>query len=217
MAEYGMRSRPLAFLLFCVLLVALGMVFKSQLLGCFSNFLIRQDPPEKCDLMVVLSGSAFVRGNEGARLYRQGYAKQIVCPGGNLEDLFLVLGDTVYESDLCRRNILKNGIPETQVKAIHYGTSTREEADTILSYCKERGIRKVMVVTTLFHTRRAGNVYKKRFAKEGIQVVVRGAHAFDYDEDHWWQSEYGLIALNNEYMKTLYYFFKKDHHQKPGV
>jgi len=205
--------KTLAFFLFCIMLIAVGIVFKTQILQSFSNFLIRQDKAEKADLMVVLSGSAFDRGNEGARLYKEGYAKHIVCPGGNLEDLFLVLGDTLYESDLSKRNIIRNGIPDSLVTAIHYGTSTREEADTILAYCKEHHFKKIIVVTTLFHTRRAGSVYKKRFAAEGITVLMRGAHDSDYDEDHWWQGEYGLIALNNEYMKTLYYLIKRDTHK----
>ena len=209
--------KTLTFLLFCIMLIAVGMVFKTEILRSFSNFLIKQDSPEKADLMVVLSGSAFDRGNEGARLYKEGYAKRIICPGGNLEQLFLILGDTVYESDLCKRNIIRNGVADSLVTVLHYGTSTREEADTILGYCKEHQIKKLIVVTTLFHTRRAGSVYKKRFAAEGITVLMRGAHASDFDEDLWWQNEYGLIGLNNEYMKTLYYLIKRDHHKKTGA
>jgi uncharacterized SAM-binding protein YcdF (DUF218 family) len=199
------------------MLVAMGIVFKTTILQSFSNFLMKQDLPEKADLMVVLSGSAFDRGNEGARLYKEGYAKHIICPGGNLEDILLALGDTMYESDVCKKNIVRNGVPDSLVTVLHYGTSTREEADTILGYCREHQIKKIIVVTTLFHTRRAGNVYRKRFEKEGITVLMRGAHASDYDENLWWQSEYGMIGLNNEYMKTLYYFLKRDHHKKTGA
>ncbi len=199
------------------MLIAVGIVFKTPILQSFSNFLMKQDTPAKADLMVVLSGSAFDRGNEGANLYKAGYAKHVICPGGNLEELFLILGDTVYESDLCKRNILRNGVADSLVTALHYGTSTREEADTILGYCREHQIKKIIVVTTLFHTRRAGKVYKERFAKEGITVLMRGAHATDYEENLWWKTEYGLIALNNEYMKTLYYLIKKDHHKKTGA
>jgi len=209
--------RSLAFILFCIMLVSVGIIFKTPILRSFSNFLIRQDAPEKADLMVVLSGSAFDRGNEGARLYKEGYAKHIICPGGNLEQLFLILGDTVYESDLCKKNVIRNGVADSLVTVLHYGTSTREEADTILGYCKQHQIKKLIVVTSLFHTRRAGSVYKKRFAAEGITVLMRGAHASDFDEDLWWQNEYGLIGLNNEYMKTLYYLIKRDHHKKTGA
>jgi uncharacterized SAM-binding protein YcdF (DUF218 family) len=199
------------------MLIAVGIVFKTPILRSFSNFLIRQDPTEKADLIVALSGSAYDRGNAAADLYKQGLAPRIICPGGNLEEIFLILGDTVYESDMCKKNVIRNGVADSVVTAIHYGTSTREEADTILSYCKLHQVKKIIVVTTLFHTRRAASVYKNRFAKEGIAVIMRGAHSSEFDENLWWQNEYGLISLNNEYMKTLYYLIKRDHHTKTGA
>jgi len=207
----------LAWLCLCIMLITLGIIFKTPILQSFSNFLIKQDPPERVDLIVALSGSAYDRGNEAADLLKKGYANRIVCPGGNLETILLALGDTLYESDVCKKDIVRNGVADSLVTVLHYGTSTREEADTILGYCKEHQIKKIIVVTTLFHTRRAGSVYKNRFAKEGITVLMRGAHASDYDENYWWQGEYGLINLNNEYMKTLYYRIKKDHHKKTGA
>ena len=201
--------RWVAFICLCIMLIAIGVVFKTSILRSFSNFLMKQDAPEKAQVMVVLSGNAFERGNEGARLYKAGYADHIICPGGNLERAFLIEGDTVYESDLCKKNIVKNGVPDSMVTVLRYGTSTIEEADTILGYCKQHQIRKIIVVTSLFHTRRAGKVYRKRFAKKGIQVMMRGAHDSVFDENLWWQNEYGLIGLNNEYMKTLYYLIKR--------
>jgi hypothetical protein len=127
------------------MLIAVGVVFKTPILRSFSNFLMKQDEPEKAELMVVLSGNAFDRGNEGARLYIEGYANHIICPGGNLERAFLILGDTVYESELLKKNIIKNGVPDSMVTVLRYGTSTREEADTILGYCKQHQIKKVIV------------------------------------------------------------------------
>ena len=192
-----------------MMLISIGIVFKTPILQSFSNFLMHQNEPEKVDLMVVLSGGAYDRGNEAVRLFRQGLAPLIVCPGGNLQHDFLIVGDTVYESDLTKKNIVKGGIPDSLVRVLKYGTSTIEEADTILGYCKENQIKKIMVVSNLFHTRRAGKVYRKKFDKEGITVLMRGCHDSQFDEDHWWQNEYGLIGLNNEYMKTLYYFLKR--------
>ena len=138
--------KPLITLATIVVLIAIGIIFKTPILQSFSNFLMKQDPPEKADIMVVLSGGAFDRGNEGANLYKGGYAKRIICPGGNLEEILLALGDTMYESDVCKRNIVRNGIPDSLISVIHYGTSTREEADTILGYCKEHQIKKIIGV-----------------------------------------------------------------------
>ncbi|MBS1686057.1 MAG: YdcF family protein [Bacteroidetes bacterium] len=203
-----MRRNLLVFLAFCIMLIAVGVVFKTPILQSFSNFLIKQDVPEEADAMVVLSGNAFDRGNEGARLYRDGYARRVICPGGNLERAFLIMGDTVYESELLKKNIVRNGVPDSMITLLRYGTSTAEEADTLLGYCRAHQVKKLLVVTSLFHTRRAGKVYRKKFAGTDIKIIMRGAHDSQFDENYWWKDEYGLIALNNEYMKTFYYFLK---------
>jgi uncharacterized SAM-binding protein YcdF (DUF218 family) len=194
--------------LLLAVMIVIGYVMRVPLMQGIAHVLIHEDTATHCDVMVVLSGNAFDRGNEGARLFRAGYAPHIICPGGNMERLFLIAGDTVYESDMLKRNVMRLGIADTLVTAIHAGTSTLEEADTIRGYCMARGIHSIMVVTNLFHTRRARAVYQKVFAKTGITIHMRGAHDSGYDEEHWWTSEYGLIALNNEYMKTLYYWLK---------
>ncbi|MFN8310810.1 MAG: YdcF family protein [Chitinophagales bacterium] len=198
-----------AVLAFMVMLLAVAAAFKTPILRSFSNFLMQQDEPSTADAMVVLSGDAFMRGNEGARLYKEGFAPLIICPGGNIEhNLFIITGDSLYESDVCRKNIIRNGVDSNKVVAIHIGTSTAEEAVAVLDYCKVHQLKKIIVVTSLFHTRRAGNVYHKLFAKQGIQVLVRGSHNVFYDEQNWWQNEYGMLALNNEYVKLLFYAIK---------
>ena len=47
-----------------------------------------------------------------------------------------------------------------------------------------------------------------KFAQKGIQVSIKGAASSSYSENEWWKSENGLIALNNEYIKLIYYFMK---------
>jgi len=175
-------KKLVAVILFVVMLIAIGMIFKTKILLSFSNFLIQQDEPQKADAMVILSGNAFERGNEAYELFRKGFAPKIICPGGNLQPDFLILGDSVYESDLTKKQITNKNIADSLVFAIHSGTSTAEEADTVLKYCLQKNIKSIIVVTTLFHTRRAGKVYHKLFDKAGIKVFVRGANNFFFNE-----------------------------------
>ena len=48
----------------------------------------------------------------------------------------------------------------------------------------------------------------EKFFEKGIEVKVIGASAISYSENKWWENEYGLLALNNEYVKLMYYCFK---------
>ena len=87
-------------------------------------------------------------------------------------------------------------------------TATKEESEAILTYCKQHNYSKVIVLSSKFHTRRVGDVFKPLLEDEGIQVIVHGAPSSLYKEAEWWKYESGMIMVNNEYMKHIYYFLK---------
>jgi uncharacterized SAM-binding protein YcdF (DUF218 family) len=202
-------KKLIVFIFFVIMLVAVLKTFHSPLLRYAGNCLIKEDSLQKADALVVLSGSAFERGSKGTELLQNGYARMIICPGGNLDLNYLILfGDSIYESDITKKKILQSGVTDSSVVCIHNGTSTQEEAQAVKEYCKLHHFKSIIVVSTYFHTARVKRVYSKIFAGSGITIIVRGAKSVHYDESIWWQSEEGLISFNNEWIKTVYYFIK---------
>jgi uncharacterized SAM-binding protein YcdF (DUF218 family) len=104
--------------------------------------------------------------------------------------------------------VIRHGVPADRCIAVEKGTSTKEEADEILRLAKAEGQDTIIIVSNLFHLRRIGFVFRDRFAREGITVILRGAHSASYDEEHWWRYEDGLIMCQNEYVKLFYYWWK---------
>ena len=78
----------------------------------------------------------------------------------------------------------------------------------MLHHARKKGFGTIVVITTDLHTRRVKRVFAKRFEGSGINVLVNAAPSSEYDPEHWWDSEPGLLMVNNEYVKTLYYFLK---------
>jgi uncharacterized SAM-binding protein YcdF (DUF218 family) len=184
------------------------LLFRIPILRAASNFLIYEDNLKKVSHAFVLSGGPWDRGNEAARIFKKGFADTLVCTGGNIPHDFKALGLNMLESEITEKNILNKGVLQSQIILLKKGTSTQEESDEILTFCKERSIKSIIVISTDFHTRRIKQVFKKKFEKEGIEVIVWAAPSSSYDAQNWWQSENGLIALNNEYVKQLYYLLK---------
>lgn len=195
---------------FVILLIMLGAVFKTfhaPILRYAGNCLIHEDSLQKADALIVLSGSAFERGNKGAEILQSGFAQKIICPGGNLDLNYLILfGDSIYECDITKKKILQSGVSDSSIVCLYNGTSTQEEAKAVKVYCLQQHLKSIIVVSTYFHTARVKRVYTKNFAGSEITIIVRGAKSVHYDENLWWKSEEGLIAFNNEWLKTLYYF-----------
>lgn len=195
---------------FLLLLLFLGLVFfqRNNILSAFGKFLVYENDIEFVETAFVLSGGAFDRGNKAAELINNNKIGKVICTGANNPPDFKALNVDILESELTRKNIISQVQDSTIVSLLKIGTSTQEESEIILDYCIKHKLKKCLIISSKFHTRRIRKVFVKKFEKEGIEVLIAGAPSSSFDESLWWQSENGLINLNNEYIKLLYYFVK---------
>lgn len=198
-------SIPIFSILVLVLLVYLLRVPLLRSLGQYLNY---QQELRQVELLVVLAGSPLDRGAEGARLYKAGWASRVVTTGGQVPHDFAILGLDMMECDLTARYMIEQGVPIANIDRIRYGSSTLEESDTILHYCLEQQVQSVMIVSSEFHTRRIKRFFQSKFEQAGIEIIIRGAPSSRFDIKNWWENEYGLLAVNNEYVKLLYYLLQ---------
>ncbi|CAN5321768.1 hypothetical protein BH09BAC1_BH09BAC1_21550 [soil metagenome] len=191
-----------------ILLLVCLFLFRYPIMRGLGSFLIATDEPQQVPVAFVLSGGPFDRGTEGAKLFKQNLADTIICTGESIPQDVFALGMVYTEGAISKVVMTNQGVPEANIKLIEEGTSTLEESEIILAYCKATGLTKIGIVSTKFHTRRIRGVFKDKFKDAGIEVVIFGAPAAAYHEETWWENEHGLISLNNEYIKILYYWIK---------
>jgi len=184
-------------------------LFRKKLMRVAGEFLICEDVRTKVDALVVLSGGAYDRGIEAARLYCSGTAPLLICPGENLVPDFQAVGTNMSEGELTRQVLLRHKVLDTDIVVVPEGVSTAGEARAILKYCREHKIAAVLVVSHKFHTRRAKSTFLKIFKMSGIKVSIHGAGSSLYCETQWWMNSVGLQVVNNEYIKLIYYLIKR--------
>jgi uncharacterized SAM-binding protein YcdF (DUF218 family) len=197
------------FLLILLLLIGGLYILRNPILRSFATFLIHEDPLQPADVMIVLSGGGFDRGNEAVKVYERGFASRIVCTGGNPVIEMKVFGLDTLECDMTAANLRLHHIPDSVIVFLCEGTSTREEAAIIRDYCLANDIKKVILISSLLHTGRAKETFYNRLHPHGIEVMMHGAPSSRFDEMHWWHSENGLITVNNEWIKQLYYWMRR--------
>jgi uncharacterized SAM-binding protein YcdF (DUF218 family) len=183
-------------------------IFKIQIARGLANYLIVENEFKQIEYAFVLSGNALDRATEAATLYHEGKIKKIVCTGENKSPDLQAVGIDTLESEISKLHAESMGVSSSHIILLPIGTSTFEEANAILDYCKEKKINEIVIVSSLFHTKRIENVFKPLFLEKGIEVYIKGAKSSQYDEMLWWESENGLIALNNEFVKLCYYSLK---------
>ena len=191
-----------------VLLLVLVWAFRYPLLRITGTFLIKEDPHARGDVLIVLGGAPVERGIAAAGLIKQGAAQQAVFTGSVIPQSVQAAGLSSTEASLTRDIAIWAGMPPTDAHLLEIGTSTWEECVAVRDLALMSGYDTVVVVTTEFHTRRVGRVFRKVLGPSGIKVFVRAARATRYDAQHWWRTEEGLLMVNNEYVKLLYYAIK---------
>ena len=194
-----------------LVLVALCIVGWSQrmaLLRGMGNFLITEDPPARVDEVFVLGGAIVDRGIEAANVYRQGISDRFIFTGAPIPTALEGLGIDSTEAACTRNEAVRSGLPLANTVVLNKGTSTFEEAEALLAQAVADGADTVMIISSRFHLRRVGRVFRKRFDGSGITILLHGAPSQTFDERTWWTSEEGLIMVNNEYVKLGYYWLK---------
>jgi len=188
----------LALVLGAVALLRLGTVFYEE------------DPLQPVDAVLPLAGSEFDRQLEAADLFKAGYGRAIILTVGHRERSVDVLaGRGIHlpsSAEFTRDVFVQLGIPATAIiipPIIH--DNTAHEAHTLVALARQHGWRRVMVVTSKFHTRRAGFAFRRALKGTGVEVVIRSTRYDPANPDRWWASRADLRWVLSEGPKFAAY------------
>ena len=163
----------------------------------FATFLVQSENPTAADAVVVLAGDF-----NGLRILKAG---ELVRAG--FAPIALVSGPKFYnlsESDVAIDFAQNRGYPRSLFSSItNQANSTENEAQFMLVEIRKRGYKRILVVTSHYHTRRAGRIWRRRAAALGVEVHIVGADDQDLVPDRWWQNREARKKLVLEWMKTL--------------
>ncbi len=171
-------------------------IFHAQWLPLLGQFLVTAEAPRKADAIFVLGGDHFgERIIHAAQLVRQGYAPKVYVsgPAGIFDH---------YESDLSIEFAQKRGYSDVPfVPLQNECKSTRDEAERYMPEFRSLGFKHVLVVTSNFHTRRAGRIMRTAGAEPAIHMIA--APARDFRPEDWWRRRQDQKTLFMEWSKTF--------------
>jgi len=183
-------------------------LFRFPILRGIGNYLVASDPLEKTECYFILGGNSYERGAAAFKIYQKYPDAQFVATGGNYPMQIRALDTTLTEASLTRHWMISQGVPGAQVDTLSQSTSTIEEVDEILGWCKGHSANRITLISSSFHLRRMRMVFEKEFREHGIEVRFQGALDQEFNQTEWWKDELSLITVNNEYVKIVYYWLK---------
>jgi len=143
------------------------------------TFLVCSGRPQPADLILVIGGDFYgPRVLKGADLAVQGYAPLVLIAGPPYQQ-----GRS--ESEFAIDFLTAKGYPRELFQAFgHHANSTAAEATVVGAELRRRKVRRVILVTASYHSRRADIVF--RLFNPDIHFISVPASDPHYDPDHWW-------------------------------
>src|SRR5580692_8735889 len=192
----------LIFLIFILAVCAVLYLARVPLLRLAGEFWVVDEPPETSDVIVVLSGDNYdaERATRAASLFKSGMAPRVVATGRALRSY-------ATTTDLMKRDLIEHGVPESAIVPFtHKADDTRDEAAVVSEFVASHGWKKILLVTSNYHTRRSQYIYE-HVLPPGTQLRVISAPDTDYDPQSWWRTGEGARIFFHElggYLEALW-------------
>ena len=193
------RVRRLLWCLAAVIGLALAHPMYLPLVG---EFLISEEAPRQADAILVLAGGSETGGRlqRAVELMNQGFAPRLILSGVD------IAWRTNY-ADINRAHAKALGVPDEQLLVVrHDAHSTLDEAKAVLAALKPNEIKRLIVVTSDFHTRRAALIYRRLTKSLGIETSIVAARDFNFDPHHWWTRPRDRKMVLEEYPRLFWYY-----------
>jgi uncharacterized SAM-binding protein YcdF (DUF218 family) len=179
----------------------------------FAENLIVEKPLERADAMLVLAGSAtyIERTQKAAELFQKGVAPLVLLTDDGTRG-----GWSRAEQrnppfvELARKNLIAAGVPAENIEILQPQVAgTIDEAELLGKTVRQRNLKRILLVTSAYHTRRTLWTFKKAAAAGenliiGIESAPPGVQT--PPPAFWWLSPTGWQTVAGEYVKGAYYW-----------
>lgn len=166
------------------------------------TFLVAEHAVEQPDAIVSLASHEWERLPEVAHLAREYPDSRVV--------LTLPSVITEFNCHDCSHRVARLGHmgigPDRIVVIPISAPGTYGEALATLSFIRQARVRKLLVVTSPYHTRRSLATFDKVLAGSGVELGVRPATSSSpADPSHWWRTPYDRWYVRYESLAIIYY------------
>jgi uncharacterized SAM-binding protein YcdF (DUF218 family) len=192
-AQRGGIFFRLIFFIFILAVCAVLYLARVPLLRLAGEFWVVDEPPEASDVIVVLSGDNYdaERATRAASLFKSGLAPRVLATGRALRSY-------ATTTDLMKRDLVEHGVPENAIVPFtHKADDTRDEAAAVSEFVASHGWKKILLVTSNYHTRRSQYIYEHTLPSSD-QLLTVAAPDSDYDPNYWWKTRTGVKIFFHE-------------------
>jgi len=182
-------------LLLAIALAAISLARWEAILSYLGDYLVAVEDPKPADLILVLAGDFWgPRVLKGADLAVQGYAPLALFSGTPYQGRM--------DGEMAIEFLAKRGYPTRSFQSFgHHSTSTIAEAMVLRPELTRRKVKRVLLVTSSYHSRRASMVF--RLFCPGIDFIAIPAPDPQYRPRDWWKDASSRRFFFAEWSKII--------------
>jgi len=176
-----------------------------------ARLLIVKTDLASADAMVVMSGSATYRERAAwaAKLYREGRAPIVILTNDSLKSGWDNKEQrNPYFYELAARELQQQGVPASKIQVVSgIALGTYEESLGIRDYASAHQLKRLLIVTSAYHTRRTLWSLRHACDGSGIEIGIDSpAPGWQTPApSRWWWRRWGWKVVAGEYVKLIYY------------
>ena len=196
---HRLRRRLSVSLVLIAVAAACLLLSRTTILGGLGSMLVRADKPSPADIAIVLAGDyAGNRILKACELIRGGLVPEVWVSGPAELTWY-----GTNEADAAIRFAGARGCDTGRLRPVHVSAlSTADEAAQFGALIRQRGLGRVLLVTSASHTARAGREFEATLPQPSKLSVIAAPQSY-FTPDTWWHTREGQKTMFFEMSKTV--------------
>lgn len=148
-------------------------------------------------IIAISGGDTSARTAEAIQLYEAGWAPSLIFSGAAADKT----GPS--NAEVMREQALESGVPASAISIEDLSATTAENAQNTSSLVSAMGLKRVILVTSAYHQRRASIEFSKWLGSD-VVIVNHPVTNDDQWSSWWWLTPYGWVLGIGELIKILF-------------
>ncbi len=153
------------------------------------------------DVIVALSGGdTTARAKEAVKLYQNGWAPRLIFSGAALDK------SGPSNAQAMRKVAIASGIPANNILVEEESVNTKENAANTRTLISQNNLRRVILVTSAYHQRRASLEFGRKIQGTALFVVNHPVSHDDQWSETWYLTPIGWWLAMGELVKIIGFY-----------
>lgn len=163
-------------------------------------FIAPQDELQRSDAIIVVSGGDNnKRTDKGVELWKADWAPKLIFSGAAADQ-------GISNAEVMRQRAVASGVPVEATVVEGFSRNTRENAELLKPILLAQNIKRTILVSSPYHTRRVKVTFEKVYGPD-FSFIVHPATDSKWARKSWWTKPDTISLTLDELRKTLFVAF----------